>query len=151
MRISEAMTSDVCIVSPDQTIGDAAKQMAGLDIGALPVGKDGRLVGMITDRDIVVRGVAAGRAPSTKVSEIMSNEVLYCYEDEEVEDVAVNMAEAKLRRLPVLDRSKRLVGIVSLGDIALADGPESSGEALCAISAPGGQHSQTADGAARTM
>ncbi len=151
MRISEAMTRNVCIANPDQTIRDAAKQMAEIDAGALPVGKDDRLVGMITDRDIVVRGVAAGKSPTAKVGDVMSKEVLYCFEDEDVEEVARNMADAKLRRLPVLNRDKRLVGIVSLGDIALADGPDTSGEALCAISSPGGQHSQTSDGAARAV
>jgi CBS domain-containing protein len=151
MRVNEAMTRDVSIVSPEQTIQEAARQMAHLDAGVLPVGKNDRLVGMITDRDIAVRAVAGGKPPSAKVEEIMSKEVMYCYDDEDIEEVAANMAEAKLRRLPVLDRQKRLVGIVSLGDIALAEGPDCSGEALCAISEPGGEHSQTSDGGARRM
>ena len=83
-----------------------------------------------------------------RVGDIMSREVLYCYEEEELEDVVNNMADIQVRRLPVLNGKKRLVGIVSLADIAMADGPESSGQALCGISEPGGQHSQTGDGAA---
>ena len=149
MQVSEAMTNDVRIASPNQTIRDAARLMAECDCGVLPVGENDRLVGMITDRDIAVRAVAAGKTPDTPVRDIMSNEVLYCYEEEEVEDVINNMADIQVRRLPVLDGKKRLVGIVSLSDIAMADGPESSGQALCGISEPGGQHSQ-ADGAATT-
>jgi len=148
MLISDVMTSDVRIASPDQTIRDAARLMAECDCGVLPVGENDRLVGMITDRDIAVRAVAAGKTPDTPVRDIMSNEVLYCYEEEEVEDVINNMADIQVRRLPVLNGKKRLVGIVSLSDIAMAEGPESSGQALCGISEPGGQHTQTGDGAA---
>jgi CBS domain-containing protein len=148
MLISEVMTSDVRIASPDQTIRDAARLMAECDCGVLPVGENDRLIGMITDRDIAVRAVAAGKGPDTLVRDIMSQEVLYCYEEEEVEDVINNMADVQVRRLPVLNGKKRLVGIVSLGDIAMAEGPESSGQALCGISEPGGQHTQTGDGAA---
>jgi CBS domain-containing protein len=147
MLISDVMTSDVRIASPDQTIRDAARLMAECDCGVLPVGENDRLVGMITDRDIAVRAVAAGKGPDTPVREVMSNEVLYCYEEEEVDDVINNMADNQVRRLPVLNGKKRLVGIVSLSDIAMADGPESSGQALCGISEPGGQHTQTGDGA----
>jgi CBS domain-containing protein len=146
MRISEAMTPDVQIANPTQTIRDAASLMAELDVGALPVGEGDRLVGVVTDRDIAVRAVAKGLDPDTKVSDVMSSEVMYCFDDEDLEDVAHNMADIKVRRLPVLNRKKRLVGIVSLGDIALADGPESAGEAICGISEPGGLHSQAGDG-----
>jgi len=103
-------------------------------------------VGMITDRDIAVRAVAAGKGPETPVREIMSTEVKYCFEDDDIDDVAQNMAEIKLRRLPVLNESKRLVGIISLADIALAEGPDPAGQALCGISEPGGDHSQSMDG-----
>jgi CBS domain-containing protein len=146
MQVNEAMSSDVKIANPNQTIRDAAKLMAEIDAGVLPVGEGDRLVGMITDRDIAIRAVAAGKPPTTPVSEVMSVEVKYCFEDDDLDDVAENMADIKLRRLPVLSRDKRLVGIVSLGDIALVDGPSNAGSALCGISEPGGEHSQALDG-----
>jgi CBS domain-containing protein len=146
MRVSEAMTPNVQIASPGQTIREAAKMMAEIDAGALPVGDNDRLVGVITDRDIAIRAVAQGLEPDTKVGDVMSREVMYCFDDEDIEDVAQNMADIKVRRLPVLNRKKRLVGIVSLGDIAMADGPDAAGEAICGVSEPGGLHSQTADG-----
>lgn len=149
MRVHEAMSPDVRIASPTQSIRDAARVMAEIDAGALPVGENDRLVGMITDRDIAVRAVAQGLGPDTKVRDVMSKEVKYCYDDEEIEDVAQNMADIKVRRLPVLNRSKRLVGIISLGDIAMMEGPDAAGDALCEISEPGGQHSQTGNGRAR--
>jgi len=143
MLICDAMTTDVEIIGPRQTIREAAHLMAQLDIGAIPVAEGERLVGMITDRDIAVRAVAQGRSPDTEVRDIMTKEVKYCFEDEEVDQVTANMADIKLRRLPVLDRRKRLVGIVSIGDIALLDGPRHAGDALCGISQPGGEHSQS--------
>lgn len=147
MQISEVMSDDVKIANPKQSIREAAAMMAEIDAGVLPVGENDRLVGMITDRDIAIRAVAAGRGPDTPVRDIMSREVNYCFQDEEVDDVAQNMADAKVRRLPVLNRDKRLVGIVSLGDIATIDGPSNAGEALCGISEPGGKHSQSPNGA----
>ena len=93
--------------------------MAEIDAGALPVGENDRLVGMITDRDIAIRAVAAGQSPDAKIRGVMSKEVLYCFDDEANDDVARNMSDAKVRRLPVVDRDKRLVGILSLGDLAL--------------------------------
>jgi CBS domain-containing protein len=146
MRVSDAMTADVRIASPNQSIKDAARIMAEIDAGVLPVGDNDRLVGVITDRDIAVRAVAQGLPPSAKVRDIMSEEVMYCFDDEDIDDVAQNMADIKVRRLPVLNRSKRLVGIVSLGDIAMAEGPDAAGEAICGISEPGGLHSQAVDG-----
>jgi CBS domain-containing protein len=146
MHVNEAMSTDVKIASPNQTLKEAATIMAEIDAGILPVGDNDRLVGMITDRDIAVRGVAKGLKPDAKVREVMSKEVMYCFEDDDIEDVALNMAELKVRRLPVLNREKRLVGIVSLGDIAITDGPDMAGEAICGISEPGGMHSQSADG-----
>jgi CBS domain-containing protein len=145
MHVKDAMSSDVKIANPNQTIRDAARLMAQLDCGCLPVGEDDRLVGMITDRDIAVRAVAAGKSLKTPVREIMSLEVKYCFEDAGVDEVARNMADIKVRRLPVLNRGKRLVGIVSLGDIALTEGADSAASALCGISGPGGDHSQSAD------
>jgi CBS domain-containing protein len=102
-----------------------------------------RLVGMITDRDIAIRAVAQGRGPDTSIREAMTDEVLYCFEDDDTAKVERNMANIKVRRLPVLNRDKRLVGIVSLGDLAMADKAAKVGAAMAGISQPGGQHSQT--------
>jgi CBS domain-containing protein len=148
MKVSEAMTTDVRIASPSQTIQEAARMMAEIDAGVLPVGDNDRLVGMITDRDIAVRAVAGGLPANTPVSEIMSREVKYCFADDDVDQVAQNMGDIQVRRLPVLNKDKRLVGILSVGDIAMAEGPEPAGEAICGISEPGGQHSQSGEGEA---
>ena len=144
MRINECMTRDVRMVDPDETLAKAALAMAEIDAGILPVAKDDRLVGMITDRDIAIRGVARGRGPDAKVGEVMSPEVKYCFIDDDAEDVLNNLAEIQVRRLPVLDRSKRLVGIVSIGDLAGNGEPVHVGEVLGEIARPSGQHSQTA-------
>ena len=149
MQVRDAMSDDVQIASPNQSIRDAASLMAKIDAGVLPVGDNDRLVGMITDRDIALRAIALGKGPDTPVRDVMSQDVKYCFEDDDVDDVAQNMADIKVRRLPVLNKSKRLVGIVSLGDLAVADGPANAGEALCGISEPGGAHSQSSQGAAR--
>ncbi len=143
MQIGEIMSTKVQLANPKQSIREIAQMMADCDCGAVPVGDNDRLIGIVTDRDIAVRAVAAGKSPDTPVREVMSTGVLYCYEDEDVDDVASNMADIKVRRLAVLSPEKRLVGIVSLGDIAMSDGPQSSGVALCGISEPGGDHSQT--------
>ena len=142
MRVSECMTRDVRIADPNQSIQQAARAMAEADAGVLPVGDDDRLVGMITDRDIAVRGIAEGRGPDAKVRDVMSAEVRYCYEDEQVEDVLRNMGELQVRRLPVVNRDKRLVGIISLADLARERSGKTA-EALRGISQPGGEHSQT--------
>ncbi|RUW27622.1 CBS domain-containing protein [Mesorhizobium sp. M4B.F.Ca.ET.215.01.1.1] len=144
MKIRDCMTQAVRVASPDQTLRDAARAMADLDAGVLPVGENDRLVGMITDRDIAVRGVAEGKGPDTKISEVMSAEVKYCFDDQEVDDILRNMGDLKLRRMPVLSREHRLVGIISLGDLATNSNAAWAGEALGGISQPGGEHSQTA-------
>jgi CBS domain-containing protein len=148
MQVKEAMTHDVRVASPNETIRQAAQMMAEIDAGILPVGENDRLVGMITDRDIAVRAVAAGKSPETPIREVMSSEtVCYCFEDQQIDEVASNMADVKVRRLPVLNRDKRLVGILSLGDISQADNQdEQAAEALCGICEPGGQHSQSQAG-----
>ena len=143
MKARDAMSTDVCIAGPEQTIRDAAQTMIQIDAGALPVGENDRLIGMITDRDIVVRAVAEGRSPATKVREVMSSEVLYCFEDEDLDDIARNMSEVKVRRLPVLNRDKRLVGILSLGDLARNEDAKTAGRTIAHISEEGGMHSQT--------
>jgi len=139
MRVSEAMSRDVRLASPDQTIRDVAKIMDDIDAGSVPVSENDRLVGMVTDRDIAVRAVAAGKGPDTPVREVMSREVKYCYDDEDLDHVAKNMGDIRVRRLPVVNRDKRLVGIVSLGDLALK-GEESVGKAVKGVSQPGGPH-----------
>lgn len=143
MQVKDAMTTDVELASPNQTIRQAALLMGKNDCGVLPVADKDSLVGMITDRDIAVRAVAAGKGPKTLVREVMSEEVLYCFEDQDIEEVARNLSDVKVRRLPVMNREKRLVGILSLGDVARkANGSDPAGDALKAISEPGGVHSQ---------
>lgn len=145
MKVQDTMTSDVFIAEKGQPIREAAEMMAKLDCGILPVSQGDRLVGMITDRDIAVRAVADGMGPDTPVENVMSSEVCYCYADQNLAEVCANMAQQKIRRLPVLNRDKRLVGIISLGDIACTDGQNGrSAEALNGISEPGGCHSQAA-------
>jgi CBS domain-containing protein len=133
------MSRDVRLANPGQTIRDVAKIMADIDAGSVPVSDNDRLVGMITDRDIAVRAVAQGKGPDTPVREVMSQEVKYCYDDEELDHVAKNMGDIRVRRLPVVNREKRLVGIVSLGDVALK-GEKAAGKAVKGISKPGGPH-----------
>jgi CBS domain-containing protein len=142
MLVKEAMSRDVKTVAPDQPLQDAARIMLDIDVGALPVGENDKLVGMITDRDIAVRGVAAGKAPTARVREVMSAEVKYCYEDEDTAHVARNMGEQQIRRLPVVDRNKRLVGILSLADLATSAKTGQATAALSGISQAGGAHSQ---------
>lgn len=143
MKVSEAMTHDVRLVRPDQTLRSAARLMAEMDIGALPVQENDRLVGMITDRDIAVRGMAEGLGPDALVSEVMTLDVKYCYDDQSIDQVTRNMADIQVRRLPVVNREKRLVGILSLGDVACEDSTvDEAGIALSGVSQPGGSHSQ---------
>ncbi|MGV3654768.1 MAG: CBS domain-containing protein [Noviherbaspirillum sp.] len=139
MRISEAMTRDVHMVQPNQSLIEAARMMADCDCGALPVSDNDRLVGMITDRDIVVRALAQGKDGNTQVREVMSSEVMYCFEEDDLAEVARNMGDIQKRRLPVVNRDKRLVGIVSLGDIATTDEMPAA-DALAGISESSAQH-----------
>lgn len=144
MKVRDAMTRDVRLIRPEQTIRDAAHLMAELDIGCLPVEDNDRMIGMITDRDIAVRGIAEDRGPQTLVRDVMSQDVKYCYEDQSIDEITQNMADLRVRRLPVVNRQKRLVGILSLGDLAIDEqAQDEAGEALCGISRPGGQHSQS--------
>ena len=139
MRVSECMTRDVRIANPDESIRDAARIMAEVDAGSLPVGDNDRLVGMITDRDIAVRGVAEGKGPDTPIRDVMSAEVKYCYDDQEVDEVLRNMGDIKVRRLPVINREKRLVGIISLGDLARRGVKEAEVMAIEGVSQPSDQ------------
>ena len=144
MKVREAMTEDVRLSAPDQSIREAAEMMAKQDIGALPVGENDRLIGMITDRDIAVRGVARGLGPDAKIREVMSQEVMYCFDDEELNDATQNMGNIKVRRLPVLSRDKRLVGIISISDLTRREDAQQIGKTIADISSPGGAHSQAA-------
>ncbi|HEY8244990.1 MAG: CBS domain-containing protein [Vicinamibacteria bacterium] len=136
MKIREIMTRNVRMVSPDDSLRTAAQLMENENFGALPISENDRLVGMLSDRDIVIRAVARGLgSDQTKVREVMTTDVKCVFDDESVEEVARNMSALQVRRLPVVDRDRRLVGIVSLGDLALAE-PKSAGEALESISEP---------------
>ena len=138
MELREIMTRDVEVVASDAPLRDAAAKMKQLDIGMIPVCDGDRLRGMLSDRDITVRATAEGKDPTkTKVSEIMSTEIVYCLEDQEIEEAVSLMEARQIRRLPVLNQDKRLVGIVSLGDIAVHVGDRDlAGETLQEISAP---------------
>lgn len=140
MKIKDIMTTSVETVSPDDTLQEAARKMRVEDCGILPVGKDDRMVGVITDRYIVTRAVARGLDPDDAcVGDVMSVDVKYVYEDESLDDLAHNMAALQVKRLPVLNRQKRLVGIVSLSDMALAKGGvQDAVLALSGISRPWG-------------
>src|SRR5882724_4198170 len=143
MKVNEAMTRRVRVANPKGTVQHAAQIMASLDVGALPVGENDRLVGMITDRDIAIRGIAKGKGPGARVQDVMTKDVKYCFDDQDVEEVTRNMADIQVRRLPVVDHDKRLVGILSLADIATSPEATEAAEALSGISQPGGQHTQS--------
>lgn len=143
MKVSDVMTRDVRVANPNETIQEAARIMAEIDAGVLPVGDNDRLVGMLTDRDIAVRAVAEGKGPDTRVSDVMTADVRYCFEDDDTDEVCNNLGDQQIRRIPVVNRDKRLVGIVALGDLAVMEGGRVAGEAVSGISQPGGQHSQT--------
>jgi CBS domain-containing protein len=142
MKVSEVMTRDVQTVQPDETAQRAASFMLNADAGSIPVTEGERLIGMITDRDIAVRGIAKGHGPDTLVRELMTNDIICAREDDNIEDVASKMSEAQVRRLPVIDADNRLCGIVSLGDLARESTNESAHQALEGVSQPGGQHQQ---------
>jgi CBS domain-containing protein len=137
MKIQDVMTADVSFVRPDTPILEIARKMRDGDIGSTPVVEDERLVGMVTDRDVVVRVIAEGGDVRNKTArDAMSPGILYCFVDDSVETVLENMGDQQIRRLPVVDREKRLVGVVSLGDLALSGKRKAAGEALQEISQP---------------
>jgi CBS domain-containing protein len=142
MKISEVMTTEVETISADQTAREAASFMLRADAGSIPVCEGDKVVGMITDRDIAVRGVAEGRGPDTPVSELMSDGIICARADEDVQEVARRMSQEQIRRLPVLDADDRLCGIVSLGDLSRETRGDAAQQALEGVSAPGGQHQQ---------
>lgn len=135
--IKDVMSRDVQVISPDATIAEAARQMRDGDFGMMPVGANDRMIGSISDRDIAVRAVAEGRSADTKVRDVMSDGIRWAYEDEPVERAVAIMGEYQIRRLPIVSRDKRLVGIVALGDLAVREAEsEPAAEALCEISEP---------------
>jgi CBS domain-containing protein len=136
------MTKDVRTVRPDQTAKEAAAFMLSEDAGSMPVTDGDRLVGMITDRDIAVRGVAKGHGPDTPVRDLMTSGVVCVQLNDDVTDIASRMSEEQVRRLPVTDDQGRLCGIVSLGDLARERNRDAAETALEGVSAPGGQHQQ---------
>ena len=142
MKIRDVMTTDVHTVSPDQTAQEAASFMLSADTGSIPVRDGGTVIGMITDRDIAVRGVAEGLGPDCKVRELMSDGIVCARDDDEISMVAQQMSEAQVRRLPVLDAQDNLVGIVSLGDLSREASDAAASRALEGVSSPGGQHQQ---------
>lgn len=134
-QIKDMMSRDVQVVSPEDTLADAARRMRDGDFGLMPVGQNDRMIGTVSDRDIVVRGVAMGLGVDAKVREVMSDGVCWAYEDESVDHAAGLMSRNQVRRLPIVDRDKRLVGILSLGDIAIdSSEKQPAGNALSGIS-----------------
>jgi CBS domain-containing protein len=142
MKVSEVMTRDVQTIQPDQTAREAASFMLNADAGSIPVTDGGRLIGMITDRDIAVRGVAKGNGPDTPVRELMTDDLVVVRIDDDVEEAATKMSDAQVRRLPVIDQDERLCGIVSLGDLSREADTECASEALEGVTQPGGEHRQ---------
>jgi CBS domain-containing protein len=137
MRVRELMTDQVKTVPPGCSLQDVARLMRDQDIGSIPVAENDRLVGMVTDRDIVIRGLAeTGHLEEKCARDVMSQQVLYCREDETVEAVLKNMGEQQIRRLPVVDESKHLVGVISIGDLSSRARTTTTGEALKEISKP---------------
>ena len=136
MKVKDAMHSGVTWVGPDTRLSDIARMMRDEDIGAVPIGEDDKLVGMVTDRDIAIKALADGRnVESMTARDVMSGPILFCRADQELDDAVEYMESKKVRRLPVIDADKRMVGMLSLGDVAAAGGPELSGEMAQAVSA----------------
>jgi CBS domain-containing protein len=134
-RVAEVMSRDVRTLSTSDTMRGAAKAMEELDVGAVPVCDGERLVGLVTDRDITVRGVACGySAESTRLDQVMTKDPLWCFDDDPLEQAMETMRDARIRRLPVVDRSRRLVGILSMGDVATTAGTADVAETLACIS-----------------
>jgi CBS domain-containing protein len=134
--VSDVMTEDVYLVTPEQTIAEAALLMREKDVGSVAVQKNDKLVGMLTDRDLAIRAVADGLDSGTAVREVMTDGIKYCFDDQDVDEVASNMAELELRRLPVVNRDKRLVGFVALSNVAFAGEPGSADALLKAVASP---------------
>lgn len=136
-KIKELMSTDVQVIGPDATIGEAAQKMQNGDFGMLPVEENDRMIGSISDRDITIRAVAADKASTTKVREVMTEGIIWAFEDDSVAEAAKLMSQHQIRRLPIVNSAKRLVGIVALGDFAIENADINvAGEALSEISQP---------------
>ena len=136
-KLKDLMSRDVKVISPEMSIREAAVQMRDGDFGMLPVGENDRMIGTITDRDIAMRAVAEGKDCNTKVRDVMTEGVAWVFDDQSVEEVAQMMSKHQVRRLPVVDRNKRLVGIVALGDFAVELSQiQPAAQALSEISKP---------------
>jgi CBS domain-containing protein len=142
MKVSESMTAGVEVVSPQEPIAQAARTMRDKEVGFLPVLENGKLVGIVTDRDMVIRGVARDLRPDAPVRDVMSRELLYCFDDEDLDDAAAKMSDNQVRRLPVLTRDMTLIGVITLGDIAQASDDDGlrAGETLSKVTEAGGMH-----------
>lgn len=141
MDVKEIMTKDLDLLSPADSLEKAAQVMRDDDIGAILIREGDRLVGMLTDRDITIRAVAEGReASKTQIKDAMSAPILYCYENDSLKEAGENMAKNQIRRLPVLNREKRLVGVISLGDLACKESGHCAEVALRVISEPAQPH-----------
>jgi uncharacterized protein (DUF2267 family)/CBS domain-containing protein len=138
IRVADVMSRDVCLISPDHTLEEAARYMAEQDVGFLPVGENDRLVGTITDRDIVARAVACGKNGQSRVRDVMTIDVKYCFEDDSVDEVMQDMSDIQIRRMPVMNRNKRLVGVVSLADAAMKYDAAVTGATLGGVTEPAG-------------
>ena len=136
-QLKDLMSRDVKVISPDMTIGEAAKEMRDGDFGMMPVGENDRMIGTISDRDIAIRAVAEGKDAGTKVRDVMTAGIAWAYEDDSVEQATTIMSKRQVRRLPVVNREKRLVGIVALGDFAVESSEiKPAAQALAEISRP---------------
>jgi CBS domain-containing protein len=142
MNIRDLMTSDVQTVSPTDTVQQAAGFMLSADTGSIPVCDGGKIVGMITDRDIAVRGIGKGFGPDCSVADLMSKDVVCARDTDDVQAIAQQMSDKQVRRMPVLDADEKLVGMVSLGDLSRQEQESAAATALEGVSAPGGQHHQ---------
>ena len=136
-QLKSLMSRDVKVISPDMTIGEAAKKMRDGDFGMMPVGENDRMIGTISDRDIAIRAVAEGKGAGTMVRDVMSKGITWAYEDDSVEQAVTVMGKQQVRRLPIVNRDKRLVGIIALGDFAVEKSEiQPAAQALAEISQP---------------
>jgi CBS domain-containing protein len=140
MRVFDVMSEQVCMISANASVGEAARLMAANNVGFLPVEEDDRLIGTVTDRDLVLRCLAQNKDSSARVRDVMTYEVRYCFEEDDLDAVIDNMAEQQIRRMPVVNIQKRLVGVLSLADAARIYSPMAAGIALSGVTSPGGMH-----------
>jgi len=136
MKVKDVMSRNCSYIAPQTSLAEAAKLMAEQDIGFIPVAENDKMIGMVTDRDIVTRGLAKGADAGAPVKNVMTAKTYYCFDDQDAEEVCANMADIKVRRLPVVNRQKRLVGVVSLGDLAQGVNRIKVGQTVQSITEP---------------